>query len=66
MWSRRPRTGENIPVYISGLGAVTPIYTITVTTVVSGQLMNVLYTEGQMVQKGQLIAQIDPRPFEAL
>lgn len=55
----------NIPVYITGLGAVTPIYTITVTTVVSGQLMSVLYNEGQMVQQGQLIAQIDPRPFEA-
>lgn len=56
----------NIPVYVTGLGAVTPIYTITVTAVLSGQLMQVLYTEGQMVQKNELIAQIDPRPYQAM
>jgi len=56
----------DIPVYITGLGAVTPIYTITVTAVVSGQLMNVFYTEGQMVDKDQLLAQIDPRPYQAM
>ena len=56
----------DIPVYLTGLGAVTPIYTITVTSVLSGPLLEVLYTEGQMVQKDQLIAQIDPRPYQAL
>jgi membrane fusion protein, multidrug efflux system len=56
----------DIPVYITGLGAVTPIYTITVTAVLSGQLMQVLYTEGQIVQKNDLIAQIDPRPYQAM
>ena len=54
-----------IPVYVTGLGAVTPIYTITLTAVLSGQLMQVLYTEGQMVQKNDLLVQIDPRPYQA-
>ena len=51
-------------VYVNGLGTVTPVYTVTVRTRVDGQLMNVYYREGQLVNKGDLIAQIDPRPFE--
>jgi multidrug efflux system membrane fusion protein len=54
----------NIGVYFTGLGAVTPIYTVTVTSRVDGQLMNVYYKEGQTVRKGDLLAEIDPRPFE--
>jgi membrane fusion protein, multidrug efflux system len=54
----------NIGVYFTGLGAVTPIYTVTVTSRVDGQLMNVYYKEGQTVHKGDLLAEIDPRPFE--
>jgi membrane fusion protein, multidrug efflux system len=51
-------------VYVNGLGTVTPVYTVTVRTRVDGQLMDIYYKEGQIVNKGDLIAQIDPRPFE--
>jgi multidrug efflux system membrane fusion protein len=54
----------NIDVYFTGLGTVTPIYTVTVRTRVDGQLMRVLYKEGQMVHKGELLAEIDERPFQ--
>ena len=54
----------DIGVYFTGLGAVTPLYTVTVTSRVDGQLMNVYYKEGQTVRKGELLAEIDPRPFE--
>ena len=51
-------------VYITGLGTVTPVYTVTVRTRVDGQLMEVLFREGQMVERGDVLATIDPRPFE--
>jgi len=54
----------DIGVYFAGLGAVTPLYTVAVTSRVDGQLMKVYYKEGQTVRKGELLAEIDPRPFE--
>lgn len=55
----------NIGVYVTGLGAVTPIYTVTIKTQVNGQLMNIYYKEGDMVRKGDTLAEIDPRPYQA-
>jgi membrane fusion protein, multidrug efflux system len=55
----------NLPVYISAIGTVTPVYTVTVTSRVVGELMNISYKEGQLVKKGDLLAQIDPRPYQA-
>jgi membrane fusion protein, multidrug efflux system len=56
----------NIPVYITGLGSVTPIYTDVIKSVVSGQLMEVHYNEGDIVHKGDLLALIDPRPYQVM
>jgi len=57
------RTGE-VGVYLSGLGTVTPLATVTVRSRVDGQLMRVNFREGQLVRAGELLAEIDPRPFE--
>jgi membrane fusion protein, multidrug efflux system len=54
----------NIGVYFNGLGAVTPIYTVTVKSRVDGQLMEIHYREGDTVHQGDLLIQIDPRPYE--
>ena len=54
----------NQPVYLMGLGSVTAFNTVTVRTRVDGELLNVAVREGQMVSAGDLIAEIDPRPFE--
>src|SRR4030095_15442565 len=54
----------DIDVYVTGLGTVTPLNTITVTTRVDGQLMAVMYREGETVTQGAPLVEIDPRPFQ--
>jgi len=54
----------DMPVYLNGLGTVTALNTVTVRSRVDGQLLSVNYREGQLVAKGAVLAQIDPRPFQ--
>ena len=56
-------TGD-IGVYYTGLGAVTPLYTVTVKSRVDGQLMKIYYKEGETVRQGAPLVEIDPRPYE--
>ena len=56
---------SDFPVFLAGLGTVQGFNTVVVRTRVDGQIDKIAFTEGQMVQQGDLLAQIDPRPFQA-
>jgi membrane fusion protein, multidrug efflux system len=60
-----PVTLGDMPLTIDALGTVTPFETVTVRTQIAGNLQEVGFTEGQIVNKGDFLAQIDPRPYEA-
>lgn len=55
----------DIDVYIDALGTVTPVYTVTVVSRVAGAITEIHFKEGQIVKKGELLAVVDPRPYEA-
>ncbi|MEO8432815.1 MAG: MdtA/MuxA family multidrug efflux RND transporter periplasmic adaptor subunit [Acidobacteriota bacterium] len=59
-----PAKIADLPIYLTGLGTVSATNTVTVHSRVDGQLLRVDFREGQLVRKGDLIAEIDPRPFE--
>ncbi|HLH51284.1 MAG TPA: efflux RND transporter periplasmic adaptor subunit [Roseiarcus sp.] len=60
-----PVKRADFPVYLDSLGQAQAYNTVTVRTRVDGQVMKIAFTEGQMVKAGDLLAQIDPRPFQA-
>ncbi|HUB97255.1 MAG TPA: MdtA/MuxA family multidrug efflux RND transporter periplasmic adaptor subunit [Stellaceae bacterium] len=60
-----PAATGDIRITYNALGTVTPIATVTVITQISGQLTQVGFTEGQEVKKGDFLAQVDPRPYQA-
>jgi len=55
---------SSIPVYLNGLGNVTAFYTVTVKSRVDGQIMKVDFSEGDLVHEGQVLIEIDPRPYQ--
>ena len=59
-----PATQGDIDIIVNGLGTVTPLRTVTVRTRVDGELVRVLFQEGQLVNEGELLAEIDPRAFQ--
>ncbi len=62
-WVAAVQKGD-MPVMLSQLGTVTPLTTVTVKTQISGYLTEIAFREGQMVKKGDFLAQIDPRPYQ--
>lgn len=58
-------TKGDIGVYLTAIGTVTPVYTASIVSQVTGQVVAVHYREGQLVKKGDPLVEIDPRPYEA-
>ncbi len=58
-------TRRDVPIYLDGLGTVQAFYTVKVNSRVDGELEKVAFVEGQDVKRGDLLAQIDPRPYQA-
>jgi multidrug efflux system membrane fusion protein len=61
-----PVQQQDVPVVLEGLGTATPLATVTVKSQVDGRLEKVFFQEGQSVKKGEVLAQIDPRPFRIM
>src|SRR3954454_23873593 len=61
-----PVEKTDFPVYLTGLGTVQGFNTVQVRTRVDGQIDKIAFTEGQMVKQGDLLVEIDPRPFQAV
>jgi membrane fusion protein, multidrug efflux system len=61
-----PVQQEEMPIYLTAPGTVTAYYSVTIRTRIDGQLLSVNIHEGQAVRKGQLLAQIDPAPYQAV
>src|SRR6266404_7044578 len=59
-----PAYQQDLPIYLTGLGSVTAYFTVGVKTRVDGQLIDVKFREGDSVKKGELLAVIDPRPYQ--
>ena len=60
-----PVVKQDVPVYLTALGTVQALNTVTINPQISGQMLSINFKEGQELKKGDLLAQIDPRPFQA-
>jgi len=56
---------DDVNVYLNGLGAVTPLATVTVKSRIDGEIIRIYFKEGQIVKAGEVLAEIDPRPYQA-